>query len=87
MGWFDLSGDWLASFTNWFNTLVAWVTVNSPQLLASLPWPRSGGTPGTVLPGPSVAATPELDSFVLFAAGLTGAGSYALTRIRARRKT
>ena len=31
-------------------------------------------------------ATPELDSIVLFGTGLLGAGGYALTRFRARRR-
>ena len=33
-----------------------------------------------------VGATPELDSLVLFGTGLLGAGGYALTRFRARRR-
>ena len=36
--------------------------------------------------GISVNATPELDSLVLFGTGLLGAGGYALTRFRARRR-
>lgn len=36
--------------------------------------------------GPTVSATPELDSIVLFGTGLAGAGAYALTRFRARRR-
>jgi hypothetical protein len=35
---------------------------------------------------PVVSATPELDSIVLFGTGLAGAGAYALTRFRARRR-
>ena len=34
---------------------------------------------------PSVAATPELDSLVLFGTGAAGIASYALLRVRARR--
>jgi hypothetical protein len=34
----------------------------------------------------NVGATPELDSLVLFGTGLLGAGGYALTRFRARRR-
>ena len=34
----------------------------------------------------SFSATPELDSVVLFGAGLTGLGGYALMRLRARRR-
>src|ERR1041384_5803549 len=35
---------------------------------------------------PSLNATPELDSLVLFGTGLAGAGGYVLTRYRARRQ-
>jgi hypothetical protein len=35
---------------------------------------------------PAVNATPELDSLVLFGTGILGAGGYALTRFRARRR-
>jgi hypothetical protein len=35
---------------------------------------------------PAVSATPELGSLVLFGTGLAGAGGYALTRFRARRR-
>jgi hypothetical protein len=42
----------------------------------------NGGNNG----GPSVAATPELDSLLLFGFGLTGLGGYSVTRWRARRR-
>ena len=35
---------------------------------------------------PSPAATPELDSLLLFGVGLSGLGGYALTRYRARQR-
>lgn len=35
---------------------------------------------------PSVSATPELGSLLLFGTGLVGAGGYALTRFRTRRR-
>jgi hypothetical protein len=41
---------------------------------------------GTTFDPPPVSATPELDSLVLFGTGLAGAGAYALTRFRARRR-
>jgi hypothetical protein len=42
--------------------------------------------PGCMADPPPVNATPELDSLVLFGTGLLGAGGYALTRFRARRR-
>ena len=49
----------------------------------------NGGTNGNGGSGnsnpPSVAATPELDSLVLFGTGVAGVASYALIRVRARR--
>jgi len=45
-----------------------------------------GNDPKCVDVGPPISATPELDSLVLFGTGLAGAGGYALTRFRARRR-
>jgi hypothetical protein len=41
---------------------------------------------GNGTPLPTADATPELDSLLLFGAGLSGLGGYALTRLRARRR-
>jgi len=47
--------------------------------------PKDPPTP--VDPPISVASTPELGSLLLFGTGLAGAGAYALTRLRARRRS
>jgi len=86
MSWFDMPGGWMTAFAEWFNVLVQWVTLNAAQLLASLPELTNTVPPGADLPATNVAATPELDSFVLFGTGLAGAAGYALTRIMARRR-
>jgi hypothetical protein len=87
MNWFDMSGEWLAAFAAWLGVLVQWLTINFPQLLASLQSAPGPASPGAGLPGTNVSATPELDSLVLFGTGLAGMGSVALTRIRTRRRT
>jgi hypothetical protein len=70
--------DWLNLFASWIAAqLQAWIQAT----LAS----GHAGTPVQNLPV-SAGATPELDSLVLFGAGLLGAGGYALTRFRARRR-
>jgi hypothetical protein len=51
----------------------------------------SGGGGGVIGDGdgtlpPSAGTTPELDSLLLFGAGLSGLGGYALKRLRARRR-
>jgi hypothetical protein len=86
VSWFDLPGDWLTAFAQWFYALVQWFATHAPQFLTSLPWSQTGGTPSTGSSVPNLAATPELDSLVLFGTGLLGAGSYVFTRIRARRQ-
>ena len=87
MSFFDLPGDWITAFAQWMTALLQWLAVNAPQLLATFPWPTNGGAPGAGTPGTSFAATPELDSFMLFGTGLVGVGSYAVARIRARTRT
>lgn len=53
-----------------------------------LPWCTrgGGGVGGGGGGGPVLAATPELDSLLLFGFGLSGFGGYAFTRFRARRR-
>ncbi len=46
-----------------------------------------GGDTNSILPTLSLQATPELDSVLLFAAGFSGLGGYALLRMRARRRS
>ena len=93
---------WLATsvglallFTTAASTTYAWSdeSVDSVSLQGNwcnwfpfLPWcspPKPNPGPG---PSPKLAATPELDSLVLFGFGLSGVGGYALTRFRARRR-
>jgi hypothetical protein len=51
-------------------------------------WCNTGGGGGGGNGGPpSPAATPELDSLLLFGVGLSGLGGYAVTRFRARRRS
>lgn len=49
--------------------------------------PTGGGTGGGGTTPPPPSATPELDSIALFGVGLLGVGGYAMTRIRARRRS
>jgi hypothetical protein len=59
---------------DWCNWL-PWFCDKGPKPVTPLP-----------LPSPSPSATPELDSLLLFGAGLSGIGGYAVTRHRARRR-
>ena len=50
------------------------------------PWLCDPTPRGPVGHDPVPSATPELDSLLLFGAGLTGLGGFAVTRYRARRR-
>jgi len=75
------------------NTPQSFTQQNNSFLCFWLPWLPSCGTGGGGTGGggtgggPSLAATPELDSLLLFGFGLSGLGGYAVSRYRARRRT
>ena len=86
--------DWFNSLTNWIAaqwgdsipTFTSWIAAQLYGWIQTMLVSGHTGQPVQSLPGGAVspAATPELDSLVLFGTGLLGAGGYALTRLRAR---
>jgi hypothetical protein len=86
MNWFNSLANWIA--TQWGGTVPAFTSSIAAQLQAWIQASLASGNTGTPVQNlpVSASATPELDSLVLFGTGLLGAGGYALTRFRARRR-